>query len=60
LFDKEEIMNRRAEYFKDTLNKEYLSCNDQGKSVLALNIEESDKGENVEMPTYEETEVLQN
>ena len=60
MFDKEEIMNRRAEYFKDTLNKEYLSCNDQGKSVLALNIEESDKGENVEMPTYEETEVLQN
>jgi len=56
LFDKEEIMNRWARYFKDALNKEYPSCNDQGKSVLALNIEESDKGENVEMPTYVEIE----
>jgi len=56
LFDKEEIMNRWAEYFKDTLNKEYPSCNDQGKSVLASNIEESEKGENVETPTYEEIE----
>jgi len=31
LFDKEEIMNRWAEYFKDTLNKEYPSCNDRGE-----------------------------
>jgi len=49
-------MNRWAEYCKDALNKEYPSYNDQGKSVLALNIEETDKGENVEMPTYEEIE----
>jgi len=55
LFDEEEIMNRWSKYFKDALNKEYPSCNDQGNSVLALNIEESDKGENVEMPTYEES-----
>src|SRR5215469_18839947 len=56
LFDKEEIMNRWAEHFKDALNKEYPSCNDQGKLDLVLNIEGSDKGENLEMPTYEETE----
>jgi len=49
-------MNRWAEYFKDALNKEYPSCKDQGKLDLALNIEESDKGENSEMPTYEEIE----
>ena len=49
-------MNRWARYFKDALNKEYPSCNDQGKSVLASNIEESEKGENVETPTYEEIE----
>ena len=53
LFDKEEIMNRWVEHFKDALNKEYPSCNDQGKSDLALNIEESDKGENSEMSTCE-------
>ena len=40
--------------FNNFLN--YLSCNDQGKLDLALNIEESDKGENSEMPTYEEIE----
>jgi len=34
----------------------YPSCNDQGKPDPALNIEESDKGENSEMPTYEEIE----
>jgi len=56
LFDKEEMMNRWAEHFKDALNKEYPSCNDQGKLDLALNIEESDRGENSEMPTYEEIE----
>jgi len=60
LFDKEEIMNRWAEYCKDALNKEYPSCNDQGKSDVALNTEESVKGENVEMHTYGEIEVLQN
>ena len=46
LFDKEEIMNRWAEHFREALNKVYPSCNDQGKPVPALNIEESDKGEN--------------
>jgi len=56
LFDKEEIMNIWAEYFKDALNKEYPSCSDQGKLDLALNIEESDKGGNSKMPTYEEIE----
>jgi len=56
LFDKEEIMNRWAEHFKDALNKEYPSCNDQGKLDLALNIEGSDKGETSEMPSYEEIE----
>ena len=56
LFDKEETTNRWAEYFKGALNKEYPSCNDQGKLDLALNIEESDKDENSEMPTYEEIE----
>ena len=47
---------RWAGYCKDALNKEYPSCNDQGKSDVALNTEESDKGENVEMPTYGEIE----
>ena len=56
LFDKEEIMNRLVGYSKDALNEEYPSCNDQGKSDLALNTEESDNGENVEMPPYEEIE----
>jgi len=56
LFDKEEIMNRWAEYFKDALDKDYPSCNDQGKLDMALNIEESDKGGNSEIPTYEEIE----
>ena len=56
LFDKEEIMNRWAECCKDTLNKEYPSCNDQGKSDVALNTEESVKGENVETHTYGEIE----
>ena len=54
MFDKEEIMNRWAEHFKEALNKEYSSCKNQGKLDLALNIEESGKGENSEMPTYEE------
>ena len=49
-------MNIWAEYFKAALNKEYPSSNDQGKLDLALNIEESDKGGNSEMPTYEEIE----
>ena len=56
LFDKEEIMNRWAQHFKEALNKEYPSCKDQGKLDLALNIEESDKGENSKMPTYKEIE----
>jgi len=56
LFNKEEIMNRQAEHFKEALNKEYPSCEDQRKLDLALNIEESDKGENSEMLTYEEIE----
>jgi len=56
LFDKEEIMNRCAEHFKEALNKEYPSCKDQGILDLTLNIKESDKGENSEMPTYEEIE----
>jgi len=54
LFDKEEIMNSWVGHFKEALNKEYPSCKDQGKLDLALNIEESDKGENSEMPIYEE------
>ena len=56
LIDKEEIMNSCLEHFMDVLNKEYPSCNDQGKSDLALNTEESDKGEISEMPTCEEIE----
>ena len=56
LFDKEEIMNRWAEHFKDTLSKEYPSCNDHGKLDLEINIEGSDEDENSEMPTYEEIE----
>jgi len=43
-------------HFRKVLNKVYPSCNDQGKPDPALNIEESDKGENSEMPTYEEIE----
>jgi len=57
LFDKEEIMNRWAEHFREVLNKVYPSCNDQGKPDPALNIEESDKGENSEIPTYGEIEA---
>ena len=49
-------MNTRAEYFKDALNKDYPSCNNQGKLDLALNFEESDKYENSEMLAYEEIE----
>jgi len=56
LCDKEEIMNRWAEHFKDTLSKEYPSCNDHGKLDLELNMEGSDEDENSEMPTYEEIE----
>jgi len=56
LCDKEEIMNRWAEHFKDVLNKEHPSCNDHGKLDLELNIEGSDEDENSEMPTYEEVE----
>ena len=54
--DKEEIMNRWVERFKDALNKEYPNCNDQGKLDLELNIEGSDEDENSERPTYEEIE----
>ena len=57
LCDKEEIMNRWAQHFKDTLGKEYPSCNDHGKIDLELNIEGSDEDENSEMPTYEEIEA---
>jgi len=56
LFDKEEIITRWAEHFKDALNKEYPSCNDQGKLDLELNTEGSEEDENLEMPTYEEIE----
>ena len=56
LFDKEEIMNIWTEHFRETRNKEYPSYNDQGKLYLALNNEESDKGEKSETPTCEETE----
>jgi hypothetical protein len=56
LFDKEEIVNRRAEHFKDALNKDYPSCNDQGTLDLELNTEGSDEDENLEMPTHEEIE----
>ena len=56
LFNKEEIMNRWAEHFREALNKEYPTCNDQRKLDLALNTEESDKDENLDMPTYEEIE----
>jgi len=55
LFDKE-VMNRWAEHFREALNKECPSCNNQGKLDLTLKNEESDKGENSETPTYEETE----
>ena len=54
LCDKEEITNRWAEHFKDTLSKGYPSSNDHGKLNLELNIERSDEDENSEMPTYEE------
>ena len=43
LCDKEEIMNRWAEHFKDALNKEYPSCNDHGKLDLELNVEGWDR-----------------
>ena len=56
MFDKEEIITRWAEHFKDALNKEYPSCNDQGKLDLELNTEGSEEDENLEMPTYEEIE----
>ena len=42
--------------FKDALNKEYPSCNDQGKLDLESNIEGSDENGNLERPTYEEIE----
>jgi hypothetical protein len=45
-----------AEHFKDALNKECRRCNVQGKLDLELNIEGSDEGENLEMPTSEEIE----
>jgi hypothetical protein len=50
LFDKEEIMNGWSEHFKDEINKEYSSSNDQGKLDLELNIEGSEEGENLECP----------
>jgi hypothetical protein len=56
LSDKEEIMNRWGEHFKNELNNEYPSCNDQGRLDLELNTEGSDEGENFEMPTYEKIE----
>jgi hypothetical protein len=56
LCDKEEIMNRWVDHFKDVLNKEHPSCNDHGKLDLELNIEGRDKDENSETPTYEEVE----
>jgi hypothetical protein len=56
LCNKEEIMNRWVEHFKDALNKECPSCNDQEKLDLELNIEGSDEDENSERPTYEEIE----
>jgi hypothetical protein len=56
LCDKEEIMNRWAEKFKEVLNKEHSSCNDNGKLDLELNIEGSDEDVNSEMSTYEEAE----
>jgi len=40
------VMNRWVEHFKDALNKEYPSYNDQGKPDLELNIEGSDEDEN--------------
>ena len=49
-------MNRWAEHFKDTLSKEYPSCNDHGKLDLELNMEGSNEDENSEMLTYEEIE----
>jgi sorting nexin-29 len=49
-------MNIWVEHFKNALNKEYPSCNDQGKLDMELNIEGSDEDENSERPTYEEIE----
>ena len=49
-------MNKWVEHFKDALNKEYPSCNDQGKLDLGLKIVGSDEDENSERPTYEEIE----
>jgi hypothetical protein len=56
MFDKEEIMNRWTEHFKDALNKEYPSCNYEGNLDLELNTEGSDEDENLQMPTYGEIE----
>jgi hypothetical protein len=56
LCNKEEIMNRWAEYFEEVLNKEHLSCNDNGNLAPESNTEGSDEDENSEMPTYGEVE----
>ena len=56
LWDKEEIMNRWAEHFKDVLNKEHPSCNDHVKLDPESNIEGSDQENNSGMPKYEEVE----
>jgi hypothetical protein len=50
------VKKRRAEHFKDALNKKYPRCNDQGKVNLELSTEGSDEDEHSEMPTYEEIE----
>jgi hypothetical protein len=49
-------MNRWVEHFKNALNKDYPSCNDQGQLYLELNIEGSDEDENSKRSTYEEIE----
>ena len=41
-WDKEKIMNRFAEHFKDVLNEEYYSGNDHGKLDPESNIDGSD------------------
>ena len=56
LWDREDIMNRWAEHFKDVLNIEHPSCNDHEKLDPESNIEGSDEDDNLEMPTYEEVE----
>jgi hypothetical protein len=58
LWDKEEIMNRWADHFKNALIKEYPSCNDYGKPDMELNTEGKDEDANREMPIYEETEEI--